>query len=114
MISSGIEGLGGGFYPNNPYVMGGINSALKAGVIVYTIYCPSVGHFGHDYWRTTWGQNFLSQLSDQTGGESYMIGFGPPVSFQPFLNSILTLQRNQFLLTFDARPETKSDFSRSG
>jgi hypothetical protein len=108
MISSGIEGLGGGFIPDNPYVMAGINSALKAGVIVYTIYSPSVGHFGHDNWQITWGQNFLAELSDQTGGENYWIGFGPPVSFQPFLNSILELQKNQFLLTFDARPEKNS------
>ncbi len=110
MISSGIEGLGGGYYPDNPYVTAGINSALKAGVIVYAIYSPSVGHFGHSYWRNTWGQNFLSELSDETGGESYMIGFGSPVSFQPFLDSILALQRNQYLLTFDARPEKKSGF----
>ncbi|MBV8571563.1 MAG: hypothetical protein JO319_13175 [Acidobacteriaceae bacterium] len=108
MISSGIEGLGGGLYPDNPYVTAGINSALRAGILVYSIYSPSVGHLGHSYWRTTWGQNFLSELSDQTGAESYMIGFGSPVSFQPFLDSILELQRNQFLLTFEARPEKKS------
>jgi hypothetical protein len=108
MISSGIEGLGGGYYPDNPYVNAGINSALKVGVLVYAIYSPSVGHFGHSYWRNTWGQNFLSELADETGGESYMIGFGSPVSFQPFLDSILALQRNQYLLTFEARPEKNS------
>lgn len=108
MISSGIEGLGGGYYPDNPYVSAGINSALKAGVIVYGIYSPSVGHFGHSYWRNTWGQNFLSELADETGGESYIIGFGSPVTFQPYLDSILALQRNQYLLTFEARPEKKS------
>ena len=110
MISSGIEELGGGWYPDNPYVTEGIHSALKAGVVVYTIYNPSVGHSGHSYWRTTWGQNFLSELSDQTGGEFYTIGFGSPVSFQPFLEQILNLQRNQYLLTFEARPEKKAGF----
>lgn len=110
MISSGIEGLGGGFYRDNPYVMAGIDAAVKAGVVVYTIYNPSVGHFGHSLWRTTWGQNFLSELSDQTGGESYMIGFGSPVSFQPFLEQILDHQSHQYLLTFTAKPEQKSGF----
>ena len=81
MISSGIEGLGGGLTSDNPYVNAGIESAQKAGVIVYTIYSPSVGHFGHSLWRTTWAQNFLSQLSDATGGEFYGIGYGSPVSF---------------------------------
>jgi hypothetical protein len=108
MISSGIEGLGGGYAPDNPYVDKGISDAQKAGVVVYSIYSPSVGHFGHSYWRNTWGQNFLSQLSDETGGESYMIGFGSPVSFQPFLEQIRTQMKNQYLLTFEARPEKKS------
>lgn len=108
MISSGIEGLGGGYTPDNPYVNAGIESAQKAGVVVYTIYDPSVGHFGHAFWRNTWGQNFLSQLSDETGGEFYTIGYGSPVSFQPFLQQILTHMENQYLLTFEARPEPKS------
>ncbi len=108
MISSGIEGLGGGYAPENPYVNKGISDAQKAGVVVYTIYSPSVGHWGHSYWRNTWGQNFLSQLSDETGGESYMIGFGSPVSFQPFLEQIRMQMEHQYLLTFDARPEKKS------
>lgn len=110
MISSGIEALGGGYMPDNPYVNAGIESALKAGVVVYTIYDPSVGHFGHSFWRNTWGQNFLSQLSDETGGDSYIVGYGSPVSFQPFLNSILFNLQHQYRLTFLAREETKSGF----
>jgi hypothetical protein len=110
MISSGIEGLGGGYTTDNPYVNAGIESALKAGVVVYTIYDPSIGHLGHSFWRNTWGQNFLSQLSDETGGESYIIGFGSPVSFQPFLDSILFNLQHQYRLTFTARAENKSGF----
>ena len=108
MISSGIEVLGGGYMPDNPYVNAGIASAQKAGVVVYTIYDPSVGHLGHGLWRNTWGQNFLSQLSDETGGEFYAIGFGAPVSFQPFLDQIRSQMQHQYVLTFDAKPEQKS------
>jgi hypothetical protein len=107
MISSGLEGLGGGWNPDNPYVGAGIRSAQQAGISVYTIYSPSVGHLGHSLWRNTWGQNFLSQLSDETGGESYMIGFGSPVSFQPFLQQIAAQWQNQYRLTFMAKPENK-------
>jgi hypothetical protein len=110
MISSGIEALGGGYTTDNPYVNAGIESAIKAGVVVYTIYDPSVGHFGHSFWRNTWGQNFLSQLSDETGGESYIIGFGSPVTFQPFLDSILFNLQHQYRLTFTARAENKPGF----
>lgn len=112
MISSGIEGLGGGYTSDNPYVNKGIEDAQRAGVIVYTIYTPAAGHYGHSLWRINWGQNFLSQLSDETGGESYFIGFGSPVSFQPFLEQILEKQNHQFLLTFMARPERKSGLQR--
>ncbi len=110
MISSGIEGLGGGWDLDNPYVNAGIKSAVKAGVVVYTIYSPSVGHLGHSYWRNNMGQNFLSLLADQTGGEFYAIGFGSPVSFQPFLEAISERQRNQYLLTFESAPAKKSGF----
>lgn len=112
MIGSGIEGLGGGDFPDNPYVNAGIESALKAGLVVYTIYSPSAGHAGHSLWRNTWGQNFLSELSDTTGGESYFIGYGSPVSFQPFLDQFLAAQQNHYLLTFVARPEKKSGFQQ--
>ena len=108
MISSGIEGLGGGFAPENPYVNAGIESAQKAGVIVYSIYSPSVGHAGHSFWRSSWGQNFLSQMSDETGGESYALIFGSPVSFDPYLKAILDAQQHQYLLGFLARPESKA------
>ena len=107
MVSSGIEGLGGGLVPDNPYVNAGIEAAQKAGVVVYTIYSPSVGHAGHSLWRATWGQNFLAQLSDETGGEFYQIGIGSPVSFEPFLKSILEAEQHQYLLTFMARQQGK-------
>jgi VWFA-related protein len=108
MISSGIEALGGGLMYDNPYVTAGIESAQKAGLVVYTIYQPDVGHFGRGLWRTTWAQNFLSELSDATGGEFYGIGYGSPVSYQPFLEDILQHMQNQYLLTFEARPERKA------
>lgn len=108
MISSGVEGLGGGFTSDNPYVNRAISDAQKAGVIVYTIYTPGIGHSGHGYWRASWGQNFLSQLADETGGDSYIIGFGSPVSFQPFLQEISERLKHQYRLTFEAAPQKKA------
>ena len=108
MISSGIEGHGGGLTSDNPYVNAGIRSAQKAGVVVYTIYSPSVGHWGHTFWRESWGQNFLSMLSDGTGGESYFIGFSSPVSFAPYLKDIRENLDHQYLLTFRAQAQNKA------
>jgi VWFA-related protein len=108
MISSGIEGLGGGFTEDNPYVDAGISAAQKAGIVVYGIYNPSVGHSGHSYWRNTWGQNFLAELCDRTGGESYNLLLGSVVDLAPFLDQIREAQQQQYVLTFLAKPENKS------
>ena len=112
MISSGVEGLGGGYAPDNPYVNRGISDAQKAGVVVYTIYNPSAGHAGHSYWQQNIGQNFLSQLSDETGGESYYLGFGAPVSFAPYFQEIGERLANQYVLTFDVTPQKKSELQQ--
>jgi VWFA-related protein len=107
MIGSGIEGLGGGYSAENPYVNAGIEAAQKAGVIVYAIYTPAAGHAGHSFWRSTWGQNFLSQIADETGGESYNLMLGSPVDITPFFNEYLDAQKHQYLLTFLAKNEKK-------
>jgi VWFA-related protein len=107
MIGSGIEGLGGGYSGDNPYVNAGIEAAQKAGVTVYAIYTPAAGHAGHSFWRSTWGQNFLAQLADETGGESYNIMLGSPVDITPFFQEYLEAQKHQYLLTFTAKMENK-------
>jgi hypothetical protein len=108
MITSGIDTLYAGTVPD-PYVDAAVHDAQCAGVVVYSIYTPSAGHFGHSYWRTYWAQNFLSQLSEETGGESYYLGGPqPPVSFAPYLDNLNRQLQNQFLLTFLAAPQKKA------
>jgi len=77
-------------------------------VIVFSIYANGAGHSGHSFWRANWGQNYESQLSDQTGGESYYQGFGSPISFTPYLQDVGEKLNHQYLLTFAAKPEKKA------
>jgi hypothetical protein len=109
MISSGIEGLGGGFAPENPYVNKSIQDAQRAGVPVYGIYNPSVGHAGHTFWRASIGQNLLSQLCDETGGESYNVMFGSAVDFSPYLHEITAAFERQYRVTFSVAPVKKPE-----
>ena len=109
MISDGIDRFGGSD-PYNPYVNEAIDAAVKAGILVYTIYTPGIGHYGHSYWAMNWGQNYLSELSDATGAESYFIGFGNPVTFVPWLNEISERLQNQYLVTLLAKPGKKPGF----
>jgi len=108
MITSGIDSLYMGTIPD-PYVDAAVQDAQCAGVVVYSIYTPSAGHMGHSRFLTYWGQNFLSELSEETGGESYyLIGPQAPVSFAPYLRQFNQQLSNQFLLTFLAEPQKKA------
>jgi len=112
MITDGIDRYWGSS-PDNPYVDSVIEQAQKAGVIVFSIYTPGMGHYGHSFWRTYWGQNFLSQLSDETGGESYyLIGSAPPVTFAPYLEDMAKKLGRQYLLTFIPKPQKKAGMQR--
>jgi len=93
----------------DPYLDAAISDAQRAGIIVSAIYCPGVGHFGHSYWLNYWGQLYLAELAEKTGGEAFYIGFtGMPVAFAPYLDDIAQRLNHQYLLTFLAKPEKKA------
>jgi hypothetical protein len=109
MVTDGIDRYYGTGDADDPYVQEAVDGAVRAGIQVSAIYNPGVGHFGHSYWQTYWGQIYLSQLTDKTGGESYYIGFnGPPVSFAPYLDDLGHRLQHQYLLTFLAKPPKKA------
>lgn len=107
MITSGDDPLGGNGIMN-PYADAAIEDAQRAGVTVYAIYTPGIGHAGHSFWRETWGQNHIAQLAEETGAEAYVMGFGPPVSFAPYLDDLAAHLSHQYLLTFLAKPSKKA------
>jgi hypothetical protein len=109
MVSSGIDPYYGGHDTLDPYLQAAIDDAQKAGIVVSAIYSPGAGHFGHSYWQTYWGQLYLAQLAESTGGEGYGIGFsGPPVSFSPYLDDLGRRLTHQYFLTFLAKPPKKA------
>jgi hypothetical protein len=107
MISDGIDRYGPGG-ASDPYVDEAVEQAQRAGIVIFSIYTPGAGHFGHTFWRINWGQNYLSQLSDETGGESYYLGSEAPVSFSPYLDDLGRRLLHQYLLTFLAKPVKKA------
>jgi hypothetical protein len=109
MVSSGVDPLGG-LGPVNPYMDMAIEDAQRREVVVYAIYMPSEGHSGHSLFRISWAQSHLAQLAEETGGEAYMLGFGPPVSFAPYLDEIAARLANQYRVTFLVKPEKKGGF----
>ncbi len=109
MASDGIDRYYGTGDMLDPYLEDAIDDAQRAGILVSAIYTPGVGHFGHSYWQTYWGQLYLAQVADKTGGESYYIGFnGPPVSFTPYLDDLTQRLNHQYFLEFLAKPPKKA------
>lgn len=111
LLSDGIDRFGGSD-PTNPYVDSTIEHAQRAGIVVFSIYVSGVGHRGHSYWSVTWGQNFLSELAERTGGEAWFQGFYTPVSLAPFLDELSHRLGQQYLLSFFPKAEKKSGFER--
>lgn len=109
MASDGIDPYYAQPDLQDPYLDAAISDAQRAGILISAIYSPGVGHFGHSYWMTYWGQLYLAELAEKTGGEAYYIGFtGPPVSFTPYLNETMERLGHQYLLTFLAKPQKKA------
>jgi hypothetical protein len=112
MVTPGIDPLYLGTFPD-PYVDAAVEDAQCAGVVVYSIYAPGAGHYGHSHWLDYWGQNFLAQLSEETGGEAYyFLGTQGAVSFAPYLDKLNRQLSNQFLLKFAAEPAAKQSRER--
>ncbi len=102
MITSGVD-PDNGPGPSNLYLDQAIAAAQRAGVVVNAIYFQSAGHFGHSRWQINWGQNYLSQLTEETGGEFFWLGDSNPVSFAPYFKELNQHFNNQHLLTFVAQ-----------
>ena len=114
MVTDGIDRYYGAGDLSDPYVDAAIDDAGKAGVTVSSIYTPGEGHFGHSYYQNYWGQIFLSQVADKTGGEAYYLGTtGTPVSFTPYLDQLSRRLGNQYLLSFLAKPEKKAGWRQA-
>jgi hypothetical protein len=103
MVSSGVDPLGG-LGAIDPYLDNAIQDAQRAGVIVYTIYAPGA------HLSSFWGQNHLAQLAEETGGEYYMLGMQPAVSFAPYLDEIAGHLANQYRVAVEIYPEKKASY----
>jgi hypothetical protein len=113
MVSDGIDRDYDENDLEDPYLASAIGDAQRAGIVVFAMYTPGVGHSGHSFYRTYWGQIYLSEVTDKTGGESYAMAFnGSPVSFVPYLDDLTHRLTRQYLLTFTAKPQNKSGMQR--
>lgn len=106
----------GGMGYSGPYISPDVDTASqvaqRTGVILHSIYVPGVGHYGRNYYDMNNGQNGTAKLADETGGESYFLGFQTPVSFKHYLDKLQGILDNQYFLAFQAIPSKKAGLQR--
>jgi hypothetical protein len=109
MITNGFDPYYGIGDMLDPYLDAAIEDSQRSGVIVSAIYEPSVGHIGHSYWLNYWGQMYLAELCEETGGEAYYIGFtGQAPDFTPYLKDLSNRLNHQYILGFAPEPQKKA------
>jgi hypothetical protein len=101
MITNGVDPYNGSTSITNqdsPYVAAAVTDAQRAGVPVYSIYYTDAGFRGA---RGSFsGQSYLQQVAQGTGGASYYLGTGSPVSLAPFLKQFQTALAETYVATF--------------
>jgi hypothetical protein len=103
LISNGVDPFNGStsmMNQDSPYVAAAVTDAQRAGVAVYAIYFADAGIRGGS--ANSSGQNYLSQVAEQTGGVSLWQGLGNPISMGPFLDQFRRAVSETYVATFSA------------
>jgi hypothetical protein len=112
LFSSGIDYFRGDFWTRPPDLDSTVSRAQKENINVWTIYAPDAGHRGRGFFIANRAQSYLTELSDQTGGEAFYLGIAEPVTLKPYFDELATHLSNQYLLTFKASGGAKGRFER--
>lgn len=113
LITSGIDYFRGpSFGPFYPDLDPLIQRAERQNTNIWTVYYPSSGHRGQGFFEGNLAQNNISKLSEETGAESYFLGYGVPVSLKPYFDEIGEHLSNQYLLSFAGNGGAKGKYQR--
>ncbi len=104
VISNGIDPTAAANGLLNPSADAAIEAAELGDVTVFAIYHPSVDYNATDSATIYVGQVQLAHVANESGGEAYLVGFGPLPSLAPFLADVADHLANQYRLEFLAKP----------
>ena len=103
MLTNGVDPYNGStsiMNQGSPYVDNAVADAQRAGVAIYAIYFGDAGISGNS--ADSSGQNYLSQITQATGGVNLWEGVGNPVSTAPFLSKFQSAIAETYIATFNA------------
>jgi hypothetical protein len=100
MISDGVDPYHMRYDLDDPYIQTAIDDSIRARLVVYSLYWQSIGTGSNRYYENSAGQSNLDQLTQATGGTSFWLGMGNPVSFDPYFDELTHRFLNQYALEF--------------
>lgn len=109
MITDGVDNYERRYDPEDPYVQAAIQDSVRANLVVYSIYWRSVGRANNGWYETNAGQNLLNEVTTETGGNSWWIGFGNPVTLRPYFDDFDRRLSNQYELGYAAPSKGKAE-----
>src|SRR5579872_419696 len=105
MLTDGVDRYYDNAEVDDPYVDAAIHSALKQGVMVYSIYLWGAGRYGRGAWVTNFAQSRMNLVSQETGGHAYFEVFTDPVTISLFLKDLRERFESQYRLTLEQARE---------
>jgi hypothetical protein len=99
MLTDGVDRYYQSAVMDDPYVDTSMHDALKAGVMVYSIYLQGAGQYGRGASTTTTAQSRMIEVSEETGGFAYFQDLGDPVTVAPFLKDFEDRLEHQYGVT---------------
>ena len=109
MITDGVDIYNPRFDPEDPYIQAAIQDSIRARLVVFSIYWHDMGRFDNTQYFQDSGQSLLAELTQATGGDSFWMGTGEPVSFQPFFEDLSWRLENQYRLNFYSELKEKPE-----
>ena len=100
LITDGVDPYAMRYDPDNPYLQAAISDAVRAHLVVDSVYWGSRGSGSDRRYGNMAGQSYLSMVTQATGGKSFWMGMGNPVSFAPYFDELARRFRNQYELGF--------------
>lgn len=100
MITDGVDYYDPRYDPEDPYLLKAIADSVRANLVVYSIYWKGAGRAAQSGYETNAGQNLLSQVTAATGGQSWWMGYGNPVSLVPYFDDFSERLQNQYELGY--------------
>lgn len=109
MVTDGVDLYHPVLDPEDPYLQAAIRDAVAAHLVVDSIYWQMEGRPGPRVGESFVGQALLQIVAEATGGKSFYMGTGNPVTFASYVDELKRRLVHQYELILTAPAGRKAD-----